>query len=92
MKQALIKLEAILFSEKQHYRSVVLSSKSLCVTLKYKTYKHRCLKSEGDIQCPQICSGWDEGEEVTTTSSQEITRVSSSESVHKCCVGRWRFW
>lgn len=34
MEQGLIKLEAILFSEKEHYTSVVLSSKSLCVTLK----------------------------------------------------------
>lgn len=90
-KQGLLKLETILFYVKKHYRSMVLSSKSLGVTLKNKTHEHRCWKSEDNIQCPQIRTGGDEGEEVTK-SSQEIIQVSSSQSAYKHYVDRWRFW
>lgn len=50
MEQGLVKLEAILFSEKKHYTSVVLSSEFLCVTLKKTNLQTQVMTIRG--QCP----------------------------------------
>lgn len=76
MEQGLVKLDATLFSEKKHYTSAVLSSEFLCVTLKKTKFTNTGDDNQRTIPSAQIRPEWDEGEEVTT-SSQEITQISS---------------